>query len=409
MFALIDANNFYVSCERVFQPELRNKPTIVLSNNDGCAIARSNEVKALGVKLGEPIHKIQDLIKKKNIQIRSANFTLYGDLSNRFMRVIESFSPNIEIYSIDEAFVNIGNYEGLEDWANDLKKKVYQYTGLPCSIGIGRTKTLAKLANKIAKKSNGVYVLNDERSVLSVTPVSDLWGIGRRLSNRLNDLGIYTAYQLAKTESSLLRKRFSVVESRMQDELNGKSVLDLETVTEPRKQIIVSRSFGIKVTEIDQLHLAIRKFVEVGSRKLRRQNSQARLLSVAINTNPYSKVNKQYHRSIEIKLPCATSSTHNINDYAQSLVKRLYKPGYQFKRAGIMLSQLTAQANAQQDLFTVSENLALDKIKDQINARFGDDTLMPASLISKEQKWKMKRNHLSRCYTTKWSDLPNVV
>ena len=409
MFALIDANNFYVSCERVFQPELRNKPTIVLSNNDGCAIARSNEVKAIGVPMGAPLHKILKQVKRHDIQIRSANFTLYGDMSNRFMCVVESLSPNIEVYSVDESFVEIGNHPNLQQWAKQLRNHVYQCTGLPCSVGLGRTKTLAKLANRIAKRNEGVYILQDEKRILSETPISDLWGVGRRLSKRMNEIGIYTADQFANTDSIFIRQYFSVVESRIQDELNGNSVLCLETQHESRQQIIVSRSFGDEVTDIEQLHLAIRKFVEVGTRKLRRQKSQARLLSVAINTNPYSKVNKQYHRSIEIKLPCATSSTHHINQYAQRLVERLYKPGFKFKRAGIMLCQLTDESRMQTDLFAEHENSAIDMIKDQINSRFGDDTLMPAALIAKNQKWKMKRNYLSRNFTTKWSDLPNVI
>ncbi len=410
MFALVDANNFYVSCERAFQPELNNRPTIVLSNNDGCAIARSNEVKALGVAMGEPIHKIQNQVQLHAIQIRSANFTLYGDMSSRFMSIIEKHSPNIEVYSVDEAFVDIGTYHNTNIWAEQLREKLLQHLGLPSSVGVARTKVLAKLANKLAKKSNGTFIIqpSDEQKILSVTPVGDLWGIGRRNSEKLMAMGIYTAWQLARANIRLLRKTFSVVMSRIQDELNGQTVMALEIETEPRQQIIVSRSFGETVMDKHQLQLAVTKFVEEGSRKLRKQNSETRLLSVALNTNPYSNRDKQYHRSCELKLPYSTSNSQCINHYAQLLIDKLYREGYHYKRAGIVLMNLTQEGNHQADLFNVASANKLDKTKDAINERFGRMMLKPASLIAEKQNWKMKRNYLSKQFTTNWQQLPEV-
>ncbi len=418
MFALIDANNFYVSCERVFQPELENKPTIVLSNNDGCAIARSNESKALGVAMGAPLHKISALVKQNNIQIRSANFTLYGDMSNRFMSVIESLSPNIEVYSVDEAFVQMGHYKNIPDWAEHLSTSVYRQTGLPASIGVARTKVLAKLANRIAKKGKGVYILlaEDETTVLSRTPVGDLWGVGRRLAKRLIAMGIETALQLAQADSRLIRQTFSVVLSRVQDELNGEPVLGLEPGLdsgEARQQILVSRSFGKKVQNKQQIEIAVTKFIEDGTRKLRRQDSEAKLVTVSISTSAYTKAQdeKQYHGSYSVKLPIASNNSAYINEYAQYIVNKIYRDGLSYKRAGIVLSDLTPATQHQADAFKsdLSVNNALDSVKDAINQRYGQTTLKPAVLFSKHQQWQMRREYLSRQFTTDWQHLAEVV
>jgi len=410
MFALVDANNFYVSCERAFQPELENKPTIVLSNNDGCAIARSNESKALGVPMGAPLHKLQWLIKQHSIQVRSANFTLYGDMSSRLMSVIESFSPNIEVYSVDEAFVEIGQYEHVNTWAEDLQRTIFRQLGLPSSIGVARTKVLAKLASKLAKNNKGVYLLSpsDEKQVLAVTPIGDLWGVGRNLSKRLIQMGICTALQLAQADSQLIRRLFSVVLARVQDELNGQSVLNLDIEPESRQQIIVSRSFGEAVSSKEQVQIAVTKFVEEGSRKLRKQEGKARELSVSLSTNSYSKTDKQYHRLCRLTLPTDSANSFYLNRYAQSAIDQIYRDNVCYKRAGIILMELSSENQYQTDLFKnepSTDNSDLDSVKDSINHRFGRMTLKPAVLFSEKQQWKMKREHLSREYTTNWDDL----
>ena len=409
MFALIDANNFFVSCERVFQPNLKNKPVVVLSNNDGCVIARSNESKALGIKMGQPFHEVKD--KYRGLNVRSANFTLYGDMSNRLMTLIENQSPNIEIYSIDESFVEIGNYHALESWAYELRRLILQSTGLPTSVGIGRTKVLAKLANNLAKKSCGIHIIKPEHEsdTLKATHVADLWGVGRKLNTRLLDIGIYNAHQLSNADSNLIRRKFSVVLSRIQEELNGFSRLPLELLIEPRKEIMVSRSFGVPITEKDQLRKAIDKFVEEGSAKLRKQHSEAGLLSVTINTNRFNKSDKQYHRTAQIKLPYATSNSKAIRTYALQLINALHKPEYKYKRAGILLTGLSPAMHKQATLFEQAPSNELDRIKDKINQRYGRMMLKPAILVGANQQWQMRRHYLSSQYTTNWKHLPKVI
>ena len=449
MFALIDANNFYVSCERVFQPRLKNQPVVVLSNNDGCVIARSNESKALGIKMGQPFHEVKGVYD--GLHVRSANFALYGDMSNRLMAIIKAHSPNIQVYSVDEAFVEIGDDTSIECWANELTSHIFRSIGLPNCIGLGRTKVLAKLANELAKQNgisaqsnsskknkdnkkdniattartaaqktigsktiaskktgqDSVYIINpdDEQQILKATPVGDLWGVGRRLNEHLNQIGIENAYQLSIADPGMIRAKFSITVNKIQEELNGLSRLPLDVITEPKKAIIVSRSFGNSINTVEQLRKAIDKFVEEGSLKLRNQQSDANLLSVSISTSTYKKKD---HCTAQIKLPCATSSSKIIRAHALHLIENLYKRGCQYKRAGILLSNLTPSEQYQTDLFNDGEHDEVDIIKDQINHRFGKMTLQPGTLIGNHQQWKMKRQYLSQQYTTNWQHLIKV-
>jgi len=402
MFALIDANNFYVSCERVFQP------VVVLSNNDGCVISRSNEAKSLGIKMGQPFHEVKG--KYRDLSIRSTNFTLYGDMSNRLMRIIESQSPNIEVYSIDESFVELGAFHDVESWANNLRDLISKSIGLPTCVGIGRTKVLAKLASTLAKKGHGVHCikLEQEKDTLKATKVGDLWGVGRKLSVGLIDVGIYNADQLSLADSNFIRNKFSIVLSRIQEELNGVSRLPLELITEPRKEIMVSRSFGQPIVDKEQISKAIGKFVEEGSAKLRRQGSEASLLSVSLNTNTFNKTDKQYHRSAQVKLPYATSSSKAIRTHALQLVDSIFKSEHKYKRAGILLGGLLPAMNHQATLFDTRETNCIDDVKDQINKRFGSAVLKPASLVGENQQWKMRRNYLSLQFTTNWQHILEV-
>lgn len=400
-----------MSCERVFQPKLNNKPVIVLSNNDGCAIARSNEAKIIGIKMGAPLHMIKKVISEYDVQLRSANFTLYGDMSSRFMTIVERESPNIEVYSIDESFIHIGDYSEVDYWSSQLRKAVLKEVGLPTSIGVARTKVLAKLANSLAKKSGGSFTLkeNDEKRVLAATPVSDVWGIGGQLSVRLMGMGIFTAQQFIQADSNLIRDTFSVVVARIQSELQGNPVLELEESKPVRKEILVSRSFGEPVITLQQINLAISKFIEEGSRKLRGQRSEACLLTVFLKTNRYSKCAKQYNNVIQINLPHSTSDTEMLNHYAQLLVERIYRNGYEYKKAGIRLSSLTDADSYQSDLFSNRPSGKIDAVKDSVNIRFGRSTLKSAALVSNNQSWKMKRNFLSQSYTTNWNQLPVAI
>jgi DNA polymerase V len=410
MIALIDINNCYVSCERIFQPELNNKPVIVLSNNDGCAIARSNEAKALGIKMGQPLYQLTDVIQSHDVQVRSANFTLYGDMSHRIMTIIAELTPKIEIYSIDECFADVAGISNIEAWTKDLRKTIYQWTGLPVSIGIARTKVLSKLANKVAKSCSGVYLIsaNDEHDILAATRIDDLWGVGRKLSISLKSLGIYTAMQLVNSPDQLVKDKFSVVLSRLQKELRGESVFAIDDHIEAKQQIVCSRSFGQMITDKDQLHQALLKFVSLATEKLRRQKSEARCLQVVINTNPYSKNAKQYHRSATVTLPTHTSNTTVIARYASRLLNQLFRPGYQYQRAGIMLMDIAPAQCHQYDLIETPSNDQLDDVKDMINRRFGRNKIMPARLVAKNQHWEMRQDMLSKKFTTSWADLPTA-
>ncbi len=411
MYALLDCNNFYASCERVFDPSLINRPLIVLSNNDGCAIARSSEAKLLGVKMAVPVHQIQGLIKKYNIAIRSANFALYGDLSNRVMSIIQSFHQEVEVYSIDEAFFKCAESKVLSSSLWELKRTVEQWTGIPVCIGIGQTKTLAKAANHVAKKSGaGVFCLDNTNtnSILDTFPVEDLWGIGRRFAKRLEAMKINTARDLQKAPASWIKQRFNVVMARTQDELKGISCIALEAMEPDRKQIVCSRSFGSTLSEYGELAQAVANFVHRAAEKMRNRNLEATLLSVAINTNPYSKIDQQYHQSGTIKLVPATASTRVLTQHALTILKKIYRPQYPYKRAGVILSELSRKEQHQCDLFDDFQDDQLALVMDEINQRFGRDSIVPGRLMGHFQQWRMRQANLSKAYTTDWAQLMEV-
>ncbi len=411
LFALLDCNNFYASCERVFEPSLIDRPLIVLSNNDGCAIARSNEAKSLGVTMAVPIHQIQDLINTHNIAIRSANFTLYGDLSNRVMSIIQKFNPHIEVYSIDEAFFQCTVSKTLIPSLWDLKNTVEQWTGIPVCIGVGKTKTLAKIANHVAKKSSvGVVCLNETNTkrILEKIPVSEVWGVGRRFAERLETMKILTAQQLQQAPAPWIRQRFGVVMSRTQEELNGISCLALEEIEPDRKQIVCSRSFGSTLSEYGELAQAVSTFVHRATEKMRKRNLEATLLTVSINTNPYSEFDQQYHQSGTIKLVPATASTGLLTQHALAILKKIYRPHYSYKRASVVLSELSRKEHHQQDIFNDREDDQLALVMDKINQRFGRDTIVPGRLKGNYHQWKMRQAYLSKAYTTDWKQLMKV-
>lgn len=411
MFALLDCNNFYVSCERVFDPSLLGRPTIVLSNNDGCAIARSNEAKALGVKMGQPVHHLQGLIKAKNIAVRSANFTLYGDLSNRVMSIIQAFFPEVEVYSIDEAFIQWQTSEHPVKIMTALKQTVEQWTGIPVCVGIGKTKTLAKIANQVAKKSgSGVFLLDEKntRLVLEKTAVREVWGIGHRFAKKLEAMKIHTALDLQQAPEAWIREQFNVVMARTHAELKGVSCIHLEAMEPQRKQIVCSRSFGVKLFEYEQLAQAVSSFVHRAAEKMRKRDLEAAMISVAINTNPYSKIDRQYHQSGTLNLSPATASTANLTRHALMILNAIYRPDYPYKRAGVVLGELSKASLHQLDLFEIAKEDNLTSVMDHINQRFGRDSIKPGRLVGKHQPWKMKQANLSKAYTTDWQQLMKV-
>ena len=411
MFALLDCNNFYVSCERVFDPSLLDRPTIVLSNNDGCAIARSHEVKALGIKMGTPVYQLQRLIKTHNIAIRSANFALYGDLSNRVMSIIQSQHASVEVYSIDEAFIECAELNNPIQAMQSLKRMVEQWTGIPVCIGIGQTKTLAKVANHVAKtKGSGIFSIDETNmaSVLATLPVGKLWGIGRRWSKRLDAMNIHSALDLQNAPAQYVRQHFNVVLSRTQRELSGISCLALESLEADRQQIICSRSFGSTLSDYHELAQAVSTFVHRAAEKMRRRNLETAQISVAINTNPYSRVDQQYHQSGIANIP-ATASTQVLTKHALAILGKIYRSHYAYKRAGVVLSDLSHKHHHQYDLFHDSQSDHAYQVMDSINQRFGRDAIVPGRLAGHCRQWTMRQENLSKSYTTDWAQLMEVV
>ena len=352
IIALIDVNNFYVSCERIFQPSLNRHPVIVLSNNDGCAISRSQEAKDLGIKMGEPYFKFKNLVKKHNIKVLSSNYTLYADMSARVMKLLAKFSPNQEIYSIDECFLNLTGFEKRNDmisYANEIKKSIKLCLGLPVCVGIGPTKTLAKLANHMAKKHenfNGICDFNsmpkDLQNIwMEHIDVSEVWGIGRNLSLKLHKMNINSVMALKKSNFKRMREQFSVVMERTIEELNGYPALELEEFFTPRKQIISSKSFGKSMTCLSSLQEALSTYIKNAWKKLREQNSLLQTITVYIKTNRFSVNTKQHRQSIQINLTSPTDDIIIINKIALFLLGKIYRTGYKYHKVGIMLSSLS--------------------------------------------------------------------
>ena len=418
--ALVDVNNCYVSCERVFDPSLEGKPVVVLSNNDGCVVARSAEVKALGVPMGEPWFKLKHLAKKHGIIAYSSNYALYADMSNRFMSVLSSFTPNLEIYSIDECFLDLSGFsQNLTDYAQEIRRKVKQWVGLPVSVGIGSTKTLAKFANHVAKKRpewRGVCDLSTlspalQDRLFSEIEAGEVWGVGRRLKASLNEMGIASVLDLKVADPARIRKRFSVVLERTVSELNGIPCLELEETAANKQQIMSSRSFGQPVKTLAELSESVTLYTARAAEKLRHQGSVAGGIQVYIRTNPFKEDDPQYSQGVTVPLIEPTDDTMRLTRAALSGLKQTFKPGYAYAKAGIMLVELSKRGQQPVDLFTdldaVNRRSKLMRTMDAINSRYGRNTLGPGiSGIVQRRAWSMKRGSKSPAYTTDWNELP---
>lgn len=413
--ALIDCNNFYVSCERAFRPDLSNRPVVVLSNNDGCVVSRSAEAKAAGVRMAAPWFKLEALARQHGIVAFSSNYALYADMSNRVMSMLSDFSPMQEVYSIDECFLDLGGFDDIRERAYEIRRRVLQWTGLPVCVGIGPSKTLAKLANHVAKqhpRSAGVFDYNrltpiQQRNVLGNIAVGDIWGIGRRLYRKLNEMGIETALDLREADAALLRTRFGVVLEQTVRELRGDSCLEMEDVVPPRKQVLTSRSFGSCVTTREDLEDAMTCFAATASAKLREQHSVARFMQIFIRTDRHREEKKQYNPSYSLPLAVATSDTLEIAKLASVALREIYRSGFEYKKAGIVLGDLYQDGKEPDDLFDVAANTsrkALMKAMDGINARYGRGVI---GLTSDDacQPWSMRMEHRSPAYTTQWNDM----
>ncbi len=418
IFALVDCNSFYCSCERVFRPDLNNKPIVVLSNNDGCIVARTDEVKALNIPAWEPYFKVKDQIKKHNVNVFSSNYTLYGDLSGRVMSTLAQFAPEMEVYSIDEAFLSFTGMEkfNLTEYSKQIRKTVLQNTGIPTCIGIAPTKVLAKVANKVAKKNKikteGVFNLCDvelRESVLKQFPVEDIWGIGKQSAKKLHEHKIKTAWQLKQADPNYIQRFLTIVGSRIVKELDGVSCVDLQTDIEDRKQIVSSRSFGRQVTSLSELQESIANHVATASEKLRKQDLKCKNVTVFIQTNPF-KNTKQYHNSASMDLLSGTSITPKLIAHAFLLLKMIYQDGYEYKKCGVIFNGLYKSTYQQMDFFgrhdsDTEENYM--KTIDAINSFHGKGSVKFAA-CGISQFWKMLSEMKSPCYTTRWSELLSV-
>lgn len=419
--AHIDMNNFYVSCERVFNPKLINKPVVVLSNNDGCAVARSNEVKALGVGMGAPWFKFKDLAKEHGIIAYSSNYALYANMSNRVMSILRQFSPNQEVYSIDESFLDLTGFQtrDLVEYGQQIRRRILKWTGLPACVGIGSTKTLAKLANHCAKKRHvfdSVCNFNtmDESALnqmLSEIEVSEVWGVGRKLAPKLNALGINTVLDLKQADPERLRQLFSVVMEKTIRELNGTVCIELEEVAPPKKQIVSSRSFGHSVSDYNSLAESITLYISRAAEKLRKQQSFAGSVYVYIRTSPFKETDPFYSNGMTISMPTPTDDNRQLVNVALWGLKRIYKPNFHYAKAGVMLSELVPAEGLQSDLFSTAQTSPKSEklmvTMDAINKKMGKESIKLASEGFK-RPWKMKQENKSPSYTTKWDEVMRV-
>lgn len=419
VFALVDCNNFYASCEKLFRPDLKDTPVVVLSNNDGCVVARSREAKLLGIKMGVPVFQIKAEMQRHGILAFSSNYALYADLSSRVMRTLEEMAPRVEVYSIDEAFLDLTGIESaisLVEFGQQVRERIGHWIGITVCVGIAPTKTLAKLANHAAKKypaTQGVVDLTNpdrQRRLLALVPVDDVWGVGRRLSKRLNALGITTALDLANASPRAIRDQFSVVLERTVRELNGESCIELEDIPPTKKQIVCSRSFGIKVTQFELLREAVCEYATRATEKLRKEQRQAKVMTVFIRTSPFKDNEPQYSNSASGELLIPSCDTRDFIELANHLLKRIWKDGFRYAKAGVMLSDFYDPGMFQPGLFddvsTRSNSQQLMSVLDTINQSGAGKVFFAGQGTKKD--WSMKREHLSPAYTTRWDQLPRV-
>ena len=412
--ALIDCNSFYVSCERLFNPKIQNVPVVVLSNNDGCVISRSTEAKKLGIRMGEPYFKVKDLVKKNNVQIFSSNYALYGDLSRRVMKVLKGFTDKIEIYSIDEAFLDLSYIKDdqVEEYGKKIRDRVLKWTGIPTSVGISSTKTLSKVANHIAKKNKaGVIFLKENiDNILKDFDIEDVWGVGRQLSKLYKKNGIDDAYKLKNISNSWVKKSTNVLGAKTVMELRGVSCIDLETQKIKRKSCCVSRSFGKKIESLEKLRESITTHCLNAAEKIRTDKQTAKAITVFIRTSPFDKNRKYYSNSITIDLPVSTSNSLELVKEAINGLKKIYKYGYFYQKAGVILSKLNEISDQKFNLLApIMENRSYTLMKaiDFTNAKYGRNAITVAQ-AGINNTWKMRRKHSSKIDTGSFDSLPKI-
>ncbi|GAB4142506.1 MAG: Y-family DNA polymerase [Bacteroidia bacterium] len=434
MLALVDCNNFYASCERVFRPQLEGVPVVVLSNNDGCVIARSQEAKDLGIEMGEPAFQREEFYRSNGVQVFSSNYTLYGDLSRRVVDTIRSVVPEVEVYSIDECFLRLDGYafHDIEEMCREIRRRVKQWVGIPVSIGIAPTKTLAKLANKRCKKQklpDGVLMLGKDEDIcaaLEQTPVEDIWGIGRRYAKKLNGYGIYNALQLRRMRDDMARRHFSVVGLRLVHELRGTRCIPLSYEAEPKQNICTSRSFGKQLGDVSLIVEATANYAAKCAEKMRRQGSCARMVQIFLETSPFNDHQEYTSESRYYKFPEATNDTAEIIRVASRAIRSMFREGYVYKKSGVIVMDIVPETQVQGNLFAKHDKIRMRKalgVMDRLNARMNGNAVKLAvqgpepfnqHLTEEESRqkkyiaWKLRRHHLSPCYTTRWEHLLKV-
>ena len=417
IFALVDCNNFYVSCERIFEPSLEGRPVVVLSNNDGCVVSRSNEAKKLGIGMGVAFFQVKDLAEKHGVVALSSNYTLYADMSRRVMETLCSFTPEIEVYSIDEAFLNLSGFgDNLTDYGRTIRRTVKQWTGMPVSIGIAETKTLAKIANRIAKRSpeaDGVFELTDQARIdeaLAKTGVEHIWGIGIKTCIKLKRAGIKTALALRGVDTEWMRRRFGVTGVRTVYELRGICCYELEEQPPTKKGITVSRMFGRKVETVEELKEAIASYASRAGEKLRDEGLAAGAMTVFVMTSRFVNPRKRYFNSHGVNFPTATNYTPELIEYATGAIERLYKKGFLYAKAGLILGELVPEGKVQGNLFDQSDRRKSKRLMqaiDAVNAKLPDSPLIWAA-EGIDQPWQAKFAKRSKRYTTQWDELAEV-
>ena len=414
MFALVDCNNFYVSCEKVFNPALEGKPVVVLSNNDGCIIARSEEAKKMGLQMAEPAFKKVKFLNDNGVTIFSSNYTLYGDMSARVTETLSHFSHEIEIYSIDEAFLNLTGFTGdLEKLCTEITSTVKQHTGIPISVGIGPTKTLAKIANKAAKQTGGVFIIQNNRqhdALIRNTPIEKVWGIGRQYAKLLQQNKVKTAYDFTLLNDNWLRTKMKVIGLRIKKELLGESCIRLELIVPPKKAIATTRAFGKKTSEMKFITEAVSTYAVRCAEKLRKQNSVANLLTVFIHTDPFNPNEPQINKSKTLTLPVATNDNVELVKYSLVCLKEIFNPGFRYKKAGVIVDGLQDESSFQGNIFDETDRKKQRELLqtiDKLNSEFGRDKVKLA-IQGDGKEWKLRQEKLSKRYTTNWNEIIEV-
>ena len=420
MIALVDCNSFYASCEQVFRPDLWGKPVVVLSNNDGCIIAANKEAKALTqIPMFEPVFKIKKQLIANNVTFFSSNYTLYGELSGRVMRTLRLFSPQVEVYSIDESFINLEGFINLDlkHYGNTIKETIFRNTGIPTGVGIAPTKVLAKLANKIAKKEpkhNYVFVIDSDEQridVLKKTEIKTIWGIGKQQAKKLQSIGVFTAYQFTQTPLSWVRKEMTVVGERLWRELRGESCMDMIEIPKPKKGIGTAKSFGRKLESLDLIEEACSYYISEVAEVLRAQKTCAMYLQVFLHTSSFSTYDKQYRNAQTVTLAIPTNNTFTLVKEARKILKAIYKPGYRYKKVGVQLTGIIPEAYVQGNLFETpktAEHKKLMELFDTLNCKYGKGKVFSGLTGTRMKEWELIKADRSPRFTTQWKEMLGV-